>query len=166
MAIPWQSGALCLSGAVLLVDEVLYAVSAVSGPVAIIGLAYGCVPLLAPLLSRLAGTDSAQAMRLRHWACLAMAFAGNVMVFAELQSAQIRLTMAAAVAFLAGLLLTLMPIRSARLQQQGLGTWAVLKGQGVIAAILSVPLLALLIVLGLVTLGGQNTPPSSGAASR
>src|SRR5436305_1273818 len=62
-AIPWRSGALWLSGAVLLVDEVLYAVSAVSGPVAIIGLAYGCVPLLAPLLSRVFGTDRAGAMR-------------------------------------------------------------------------------------------------------
>lgn len=49
-AIPWRSGALWLSGAVLLVDEVLYSVSAVSGPVAIIGLAYGCVPLLALLI--------------------------------------------------------------------------------------------------------------------
>ena len=44
-AIPWRSGALWLSGSVLLVDEVLYSVSAVSGPVAIIGLAYGCVPI-------------------------------------------------------------------------------------------------------------------------
>jgi hypothetical protein len=32
-AIPWQSGALWLSGSVLLIDEVLYTVSAVSGPV-------------------------------------------------------------------------------------------------------------------------------------
>ena len=47
-AIPWHSGALWLSGAIQLVDEVLWAVSAVSGPVAIVGLAYGCVPLLAP----------------------------------------------------------------------------------------------------------------------
>ena len=70
-AIPWRSGALWLSGSVLLVDEVLYSVSAVSGPVAIIGLAYGCVPLLTPLLSRLAGTDAAQAMRARHWICRA-----------------------------------------------------------------------------------------------
>ena len=155
-AIPWQSGALWLSGSVLLVDEVLYAVSAVSGPVAIIGLAYGCVPILAPLLSRFAGTDSAQAMRPRHWACLALAFAGNALVFAELQAAQIRFTMAAVLAFLAGLLFTLMPVCSARLQQAGLGTWAVLKGQGAVAAILAVPLLALLIVLGLVTLGGPG----------
>src|SRR4051812_33149098 len=53
-AIPWRSGTLWLSGSVLLVDEVFYSLSAVSGPVAIIGLAYGCVPILAPLLSRLA----------------------------------------------------------------------------------------------------------------
>lgn len=155
-AIPWRSGALWLSGTVLLVDEILYAVSAVSGPVAIIGLAYGCVPLLAPLLSRLAGTDRAQATRPRHWICLGMAFTGNVMVFVELQAAQIRFTMAAVFAFLAGLLFTVMPVCSARLQQQGLGTWAVLKGQGAVAAILSLPLLALLIVLGLITLGGTG----------
>ena len=154
-AIPWRSGALWLSGSVLLVDEVLYAVSAVSGPVAIIGLAYGCVPILAPLLSRLAGTDRAQAMRPRHWACLALAFVGNVMVFAELQAAQIHFTMAAVFAFLAGLLFTLIPVCSAKLQQEGLGTWAVLKGQGAVAAMLAVPLLALLIVLGLVSLGGS-----------
>ena len=43
----------------VLVDEVLYAVSAVSGPVAIIGLAYGCVPLLAPLLDILRSPDFA-----------------------------------------------------------------------------------------------------------
>ena len=155
-AIPWRSGALWLSGAVMLVDEVLYAVSAVSGPVAIIGLAYGCVPILAPLLSRLAGTDSARAMRPRHWACLALAFAGNAMVFAELRAAQIHFTMAAVLAFLAGLLFTLMPVCSARLQQAGLGTWAVLKGQGAVAAILAVPLLALLIGLGLVSLGAPG----------
>ena len=149
-AIPWQSGALWLSGSVLLVDEVLYSVSAVSGPVAIIGLAYGCVPILAPLLSRLAGTDRGHAMRARHWACLALAFIGNGMVFSELQAAQIRFTMAAVFAFLAGLLFTLMPVCSAKLQQAGLGTWAVLKGQGAVAAILAVPLLALLIALGLV----------------
>src|SRR5258706_10293401 len=73
-AIPWQSGALWLSGSVLLVDELLYTVSAVSGPVAIIGLAYGCVPILAPLLSRLAGTERGEPMRTRHWVCLALAF--------------------------------------------------------------------------------------------
>ena len=155
-AIPWRSGALWLSGTVLLVDEVLYSVSAVSGPVAIIGLAYGCVPILSPLLSRFAGTDSAQAMRPRHWACLALAFAGNAMVFSELQAARIHFTMAAVCAFLAGLLFTLMPVCSARLQQAGLGTWAVLKGQGAVAAILAVPLLALLVALGLVGLGGPD----------
>jgi drug/metabolite transporter (DMT)-like permease len=155
-AIPWRSGALWLSGSVLLVDEVLYAVSAVSGPVAIIGLAYGCVPILAPLLSRLAGTDSAHAMRPRHWACLALACAGNAMVFAELQAARIHFTLAAVFAFLAGLLFTLMPVCSAKLQQSGLGTWAVLKGQGAVAAILAVPLLALAIVLGLVSLGAPG----------
>ena len=155
-AIPWRSGALWLSGSVLLVDEVLYSVSAVSGPVAIIGLAYGCVPVLTPLLSRLAGTDRAGAMRPRHWICLALAFAGNLMVFAQLQAAQIHFTMAAVLAFLAGLLFTIMPVCSATLQQQGLGTWAVLKGQGAVAAILSVPLLALLIVLGTISLGGPG----------
>ena len=149
-AIPWRSGALWLSGSVLLVDEVLYASSAVSGPVAIIGLAYGCVPILAPLLSRLAGTDGPHAMRPRQWACLALAFGGNAMVFAELQAARIHFTTAAVFAFLAGLLFTLMPVCSARLQQAGLGTWAVLKAQGAVAAILAIPLLALLIVLGLV----------------
>ena len=152
-AIPWRSGALWLSGAVLLVDEVLYSVSAVSGPVAIIGLAYGCVPVLAPLLSRVAGTDRAGTMRARHWICLALAFAGNAMVFVELQAAQIHFTMAAVCALLAGLLFTIMPVCSAKLQQGGLGTWAVLKGQGAIAAILSLPLLALLIVGGVVALG-------------
>ena len=155
-AIPWRSGALWLSGSVLLVDEVLYSVSAVSGPVAIIGLAYGCVPVLTPLLSRLAGTDTAAAMRPVHWICLALAFAGNALVFSELQAAQIHFTLSAAFAFLAGLLFTVMPICSATLQRSGLGTWAVLKGQGAVAAILALPLLALLIVLGVVTLGGQG----------
>lgn len=154
--IPWRSGALWLSGAVLLFDEVLYAVSAVSGPVAIIGLAYGCVPILAPLLSRLAGTDDANAMRRRDWICLGLAFTGNVLVFVVLQAAHIHFSTAAVFAFLAGLLFTLMPVCSARLQQEGLGTWAVLKAQGAVAAILSVPLLALLIVLGLTTLGGAG----------
>ena len=149
-AIPWRSGALWLSGSVLLVDEVLYSVSAVSGPVAIIGLAYGCVPILAPLLSRLAGTDGGHTVPVRHWACLALAFVGNAMVFAALQAAQIQFTMAAVLAFAAGLLFTLMPVCSARLQQAGLGTWAVLKGQGAVAAILAVPMLALLIALGLI----------------
>jgi drug/metabolite transporter (DMT)-like permease len=94
--------------------------------------------------------------------CLALAFAGNVMVLADLQAARIHFTMAAVVAFLAGLLFTIMPVCSAQLQQQGLGTWAVLKGQGVVAGLLAIPLLALLIVLGLVTLGG----PGDGALVR
>jgi drug/metabolite transporter (DMT)-like permease len=153
-AIPWRSGALWLSGSVLLIDEVLYSVSAVSGPVAIIGLAYGCVPILAPLLSRLAGTDRGEMMRARHWICLVLAFAGNAMVFWELQAAQIHFTGAAILAFFAGLLFTLMPVCSAKLQQTGLGTWAVLKAQGAVAAILAAPLLALFIVFGWVTLGG------------
>ena len=152
-AIPWRSGALWIAGSVLLVDEMFYSVSAVSGPVAIVGLAYGCVPVLAPLLSRLAGTDRAEAMRARHWMCLAFAFIGNVMVFSELQAAQIRFTAAAAFAFLAGLLFTLLPVCSARLQQAGLGTWAVLKAQGAVAAILAVPMLALVIAIGWVNLG-------------
>src|SRR5471032_1551508 len=155
-AIPWRSGALWLSGSVLIVDEVLYCVSAVSGPVAIVGLAYGCVPILAPLLSRFAGTDSAQSMRARHWVCLALAFAGNAMVFSELQSARIHFSMAAVCAFLAGLLFVVMPVCSAKLQQAGLGTWAVLKGQGAVAAILAVPLLALLIVVGTVGPGARE----------
>ena len=157
--IPWRSGALWLSGSVLLVDEVLYASSAVTGPVAIIGLAYGCVPLLAPLLSRLAGTDRAGAMRRRNWICLALAFAGNALVFVELQSAHIRFSMAAVFGFFAGLLFTLMPVCSARLQQAGLGTWAVLKAQGAVAAILALPLLALLLAFGLVTLGAPGQGP-------
>src|SRR5260221_218672 len=155
-AIPWRSGALWLSGSVLLVDEVVYSVSAVSGPVAIIGLAYGCVPILAPLLSRLAGTDRGETMRARRWVCLALAFGGNAVVFRELQAARIPFTMAAAFAVFAGLLFTLMPVCSARLQQDGLGTWAVLKGQAAVAAILAVPLFALLIVAGLVSLGGGH----------
>jgi drug/metabolite transporter (DMT)-like permease len=153
-AIPWPSRALWLSGTVLLVDEILYAVSAVNGPVAIVGLAYGCVPILAPLLSRAAGTDRANAMRPRHWICLVLAFAGNAMVFAQLQAARIDFTVAALFAVAAGLLFTVMPVCSARLQQDGLGTWAVLKGQGAVAALLSLPLLALLVVLGLLGGGG------------
>jgi drug/metabolite transporter (DMT)-like permease len=67
--------------------------------------------------------------------------------------------MAAVVAFLAGLLFTLMPVCSARLQQAGLGTWAVLKAQGAVAALLALPLLALLVVLGLVSTGGPGHGP-------
>jgi drug/metabolite transporter (DMT)-like permease len=149
-AIPWRSTALWLSGSVLLIDEMLYAVSAVRGPVAIVGLAYGCVPLLAPLVSRVAGTDRADALRTRDWVCLALAFAGNVMVFAQLEAARIQFTTAAVCGFLAGLLFVVMPVCSAKLQQDGLGTWAVLKAQGAVAAVLAVPALALLIALGLV----------------
>jgi drug/metabolite transporter (DMT)-like permease len=155
-AIPWRSGVLWLSGTVVIVDEILYCISAVSGPVAIIGLAYGCVPILAPLLSRVAGTDSAQSMRARHWACLGLAFLGNTMVFAELQAAQIRFTMAAVCAFLAGLLFAVLPVCSAKLQQSGLGTWAVLKSQGAVAAILALPLLALLVAIGVIDLGAAD----------
>ena len=154
--IPWRSGVLWISGAVMLVDEVLYSVSAVSGPVAIIGLAYGCVPLLTPLLSRLSGTDTAHAMRARHWMCLVVAFIGNAMVFSVLQAAQIHFTMAAVFAFLAGLLFTVMPVCSAKLQQRGLGTMAVLKSQSAVGAILSVPLLALLVAIGAIALGGPG----------
>jgi drug/metabolite transporter (DMT)-like permease len=146
--IPWRSAALWISAAVLLIDELLYSISAVSGPVAIIGLAYGCVPILVPLLSRLAGTDRVEPMRMRHWICLALAFIGNAMVFSELQAARVHFTIAAALAFAAGLLFTLMPVCSARLQQAGLGTWAVLKAQGVVAALLAGPLLAALMAFG------------------
>jgi drug/metabolite transporter (DMT)-like permease len=138
---------------------VFYSVSAVSGPVAVIGLAYGCVPILAPLLSQLAGTDDTEAMRARHWLCLMLAFVGNAMVFRELEAAQIRFTTAAAFAFLAGLLFTLLPVCSAKLQQAGLGTWAVLKAQGAVAATLSVPMLALLIALGWVGMGQSHGVP-------
>ncbi len=152
-AIPWRNGILWLSGGIVLVDEVLYCVSAVNGPVAIIGLAYGCVPVVVPFLSRLAGTDARAAMRPRHWWCLALAFAGNAMIFYTLNASQIRFTLSAALAFFAAMLFTALPVCSAKLQQSGLGSWAVLKGQGVTAAILSVPLFALFIAVGLVPLG-------------
>lgn len=155
--IPWANGTLWLSGAILLVDEVLYSVSAVSGPVAIIGLAYGCVPILVPVLSRFAGTDKHAPMRVRHWVCLALAFAGNVLIFVELNAAQIRFTLAAVFALLAALLFTLMPVCAAKLQQEGMGSWAVLKGQGATAAILTIPLLALLVALGFVGTAGTHT---------
>jgi drug/metabolite transporter (DMT)-like permease len=151
--IPWRSAALWLSGSVLLIDEVLYSVSAVSGPVAIIGLAYGCVPILAPLLVRLAG-GRADAMGARHWLCVAVAFVGNALVFSGLEAARIHFTMAALSAFAAGLLFTVMPVCSARLQQTGLGTWAVLKAQGVVSGLLAIPLLAVLIAMGLVSTSG------------
>src|ERR1700704_6188904 len=152
-AIPWRNGILWLSGGIVLVDEVLYCVSAVNGPVAIIGLAYGCVPVVVPFLSRLAGTDARAAMRPRHWWCLALAFAGNAMIFFTLNASQVRFTLSAVLAFFAAMLFTALPVCSAKLQQSGLGSWAVLKGQGVTAAILSVPLFALFIAVGLVPLG-------------
>ena len=155
-AIPWHNGTLWLSGGIILVDEVLYCVSAVNGPVAIIGLAYGCVPVVVPFLSRLAGTDERAAMRPRHWWCLALAFAGNAMIVVALNRSQIRFTLAAAFAFVAAMLFTALPICSAKLQQAGLGSWAVLKGQGATAAILSAPLLALLVAAGVVPLSGRS----------
>ena len=161
--IPWHNRTLWLSGAVILVDEVLYSVSAVSGPVAIIGLAYGCVPVVVPVLSRITGTDTHTPMRLRHWICLVLAFVGNTLVLMELNAARIRFTTAAVFAVLAALLFSVVPIASARLQQSGLGSWAVLKGQGATAAILSVPLTALLVVLGFVGVGSSH---SSGVLRR
>jgi len=154
-AIPWHSGTLWFSGGIVLVDEVLYCVSAVNGPVAIIGLAYGCVPVVVPFLSRLAGTDERAAMRPRHWWCLALAFAGNAMIFFTLKASQIQFTQSAVFAFFAAMLFTALPVCSAKLQQSGLGSWAVLKGQGVTAAILSVPLFALFIAAGVVPPGGR-----------
>jgi len=154
-AIPWRNQTLWLSGGIVLVDEVLYCVSAVNGPVAIIGLAYGCVPVVVPFLSRLAGTDERAAMRPRHWWCLALAFAGNAMIFYTLNASQIRFTLSAALAFFAAMLFTALPVCSAKLQQSGLGSWAVLKGQGATAAILSVPLFAVFSAVGLAPLGGR-----------
>jgi drug/metabolite transporter (DMT)-like permease len=154
-AIPWRHTTLWLSGGIVLVDEVLYCVSAVNGPVAIIGLAYGCVPVVAPFLSRLAGTDERAVMRPRHWWCLALAFAGNAMIVLTLNASQIRFTLSAVFAFFAAMLFTALPVCSAKLQQSGLGSWAVLKGQGATAAILSVPLFALFLATGLVSLGGR-----------
>lgn len=154
--IPWQSGTLWLSGAILLVDEVLYTMSAVSGPVVIIGLAYGCVPLLAPALSRIAGGDRSAPMRRHHWLLLALAFAGNGLIVFELHAAQIPSTLAASLAVVAALLFTLMPVCTVKLQQSGLGSWAVLKGQGATAAILTVPMMALLVALGLVAFWGTH----------
>jgi drug/metabolite transporter (DMT)-like permease len=150
MPIPWRNGTLWLSGALILVDEVLYSVSAVSGPVAIIGLAYGCVPILVPLLSRLTGADTRAPMRAHHWICLVLAFAGNALILLELDAARIRFTLAAVFALFAALLFTAIPICTAKLQQAGMGSWAVLMGQGAAASILTIPLLALLIALGFV----------------
>jgi DME family drug/metabolite transporter len=155
--IPWQNGTLWLSGAILLVDEMLYTVSAVSGPVAIIGLSYGCGPLVVPLVARLTGVEGATPMRARHWIFLALAFAGNGLIFFELHAANIRFSLAAVFALLAALLFTLMPICSAKLLQSGLGSWAVLKGQSATAAILTIPMMALLVALGFVGLSGTHT---------
>lgn len=139
--IPWRSRGLWLSGCVLLVDEVLYCVSAVSGPVAIIGLAYGCVPVIVPLVARIAGTDRAP-LSPRRWVYLAVAFVGNALILSELHAARIAFSVAAVFAFFAALLFCVMPIASAELQREGLSAWGVLKGQGVVAAIVAVPLVA------------------------
>jgi drug/metabolite transporter (DMT)-like permease len=95
-------------------------------------------------------------MLVRHWVCLALAFAGNAIVFAELQSARIQFTLAAIVAFAAGLLFTVLPICSARLHQRGLGTWAVLKSQGAVAGVLAIPALGLLMVFHPIGFGGPD----------
>ncbi|HEY2906991.1 MAG TPA: hypothetical protein VGJ29_13905 [Vicinamibacterales bacterium] len=145
--VPWRSGALWLSGAVLLVDEVLYIVSAVSGPVAIIGLAYGCVPVVVPVISSFLQTD-ARPLNWRRWLYLGLAFIGNLLIFRELRAAQIAFSTAAVFAAFAALLFCIMPLASSSLQQQGLGAWAVLKGQGIVAAILAVPLIVLLRAFG------------------
>jgi drug/metabolite transporter (DMT)-like permease len=145
--IPWRSRALWVSGVVLLVDEVLYTVSAVSGPVAIIGLAYGCVPVVVPIVAGLAGADRT-GLTPRRWLYLAIAFAGNLLIFSELHAAGIAFTAAAVLAAFAALLFCVIPIASADLQRDGLGPWAVLAAQGAVAAIAAVPLTALLWGLG------------------
>jgi drug/metabolite transporter (DMT)-like permease len=137
--VPWRSRALWLSGSVLLLDEVLYSVSAVSGPVAIIGLAYGCVPVVVPVMSYFVGTDR-RPLALRRWLYLGLAFVGNLLIFRELRTAGIAFGAAAVFAAFAALLFCVMSVASAALQQDGLGTWAVLKGQGIVAAILAGPL--------------------------
>jgi drug/metabolite transporter (DMT)-like permease len=147
--VPWRSGALWLSGFVLLVDEVLYSVSAVSGPVAIIGLAYGCVPVIVPFVSRLAGAETST-LEPKRWFYLALAFVGNLLIFAELHAAQVRFTVAAVFAFLAALLFCILPVASARLQQEGLSSWAVLKGQSIVGAVSAAPLAASLAATGAV----------------
>jgi drug/metabolite transporter (DMT)-like permease len=145
--IPWRSGALWLSGSVLLVDEVLYCASAVSGPVAIIGLAYGCVPVVLPIASRLLKIDR-RPLAKRRWLYLALAFAGNLMIVHELTAARIAFGTSAVFAAFAALLFCVLPLASDALQQEGLGTWAVLKGQGAIAAILTAPLTLALGAIG------------------
>jgi drug/metabolite transporter (DMT)-like permease len=145
--IPWRSRALWLSGIILLVDEVLYAVSAVSGPVAIIGLAYGCVPVVVPIVAGLIGTDRG-GLTARRWVYLAIAFAGNLLIFSELHAAGIAFSAAALFAAFAALLFCVMPIASAELQRGGLGPWSVLGAQGAVAAIAAAPLTAALWGLG------------------
>jgi drug/metabolite transporter (DMT)-like permease len=150
--VPWRSRALWLSGFVLLVDEVLYTVSAVSGPVAIIGLAYGCVPVVVPVVSYFFSADPKPLDR-RRWLYLALAFAGNALILTELHAARIAFTAAAAFAACAALLFCILPVASAALQQDGVATWAVLKGQGVVAALLAAPLAA-----GLAWAGAIGSP--------
>jgi drug/metabolite transporter (DMT)-like permease len=145
--VPWRSRALWMSGVVLLVDEVLYAVSAVSGPVAIIGLAYGCVPIVVPIAAGLTGADRA-GLTARRWLYLAIAFVGNVLIFSELHAARIAFGTAAVFAVLAAVLFCVMPIASADLQHGGLGPWGVLKGQGAVAAVTAAPLVAVLWIAG------------------
>jgi drug/metabolite transporter (DMT)-like permease len=145
--VPWRSGALWLSGLVVLVDEVLYCVSAVSGPVAIIGLAYGCVPVVVPVVSSFFGADP-RPLDPKRWLYLGLAFAGNVLILSELHAAHIAYSAAAVFAALAALLFCVLPIASAKLQQEGVGTWTLLKGQGIVAGVLSVPLVAGLRVIG------------------
>jgi drug/metabolite transporter (DMT)-like permease len=146
--VPWRSGALWLSGSVLLIDELLYVVSAVSGPVAIIGLAYGCVPVVVPVISSFLQTD-ARPLNWPRWLYLGLAFLGNLLIFRELRAAQIAFSTAAVFAAFAALLFCIMPLASARLQQQGLTPWALLKGQGIVGAILAVPLIVVLRGLGI-----------------
>jgi drug/metabolite transporter (DMT)-like permease len=116
------------------------------------------VPILVPVLSRLTGTDTRRPMRAHHWICLTLAFAGNVLILMELNAAAIRFTLAAVFALSAALLFTLIPVCSAQLQQAGMGSWAILKGQGAAAAILTIPLLALLVALGFVGTSTTHTP--------
>jgi len=149
--IPWRSRALWLSGIVLLVDEMLYSMSAVRGPVAIIGLAYGCVPVVVPIVAGLTGTDRA-ALSVWRWLYLAIAFAGNLLIFSELHAAGIAFTAAAVFGALAALLFCVMPIASADLQREGLGPWAVLGAQGAVAAIAAAPL-----TVGLWTFGALGS---------
>jgi drug/metabolite transporter (DMT)-like permease len=137
--VPWRSGALWLSGSILLVDEVLYSVSAVSGPVAIVGLAYGCVPVVVPILSYFYSADPLP-LEPRRWLYLALAFAGNLLILSELHAARIAFSTATVFAAFAAILFCVLPVASATLQQDGASTWAVLKGQGIVAAAFAAPL--------------------------